>query len=95
MINDIDKFYKMDTIFIEIRTILHEKFSFHYNQIQPETEFELELGTDSREMLELLNEFEQAFEIQISQDDIDKIIKQGKVLTIQDVVDYIKEKKSL
>lgn len=85
----------MNKIFTEIRTILHEKFSFHYNQIQPETEFELELGTDSREMLELLSEFEQAFEIQISQDDIDKIIKEGKVLTIQDVVDYIKEKKSL
>ncbi len=85
----------MNRIFNEIRTILHDKFSFHYDQIQAETEFELELGTDSREMLELLSEFEQAFEIQISQDDIDKIIKEGKILTIQDVVDYIKEKKSL
>jgi acyl carrier protein len=85
----------MNSIFNEIRTILHEKFSFHYDQIKPETEFELELGTDSREMLELLSEFEMAFGIQISQDDIDKIIKEGKVLTIQDVVDYIKEKKSL
>jgi len=45
-------------------------------------------------MLELFSEFERAFEIQISQDDIDKIIKEGKALTIQDVVDYIKEKKS-
>lgn len=85
----------MNKIFNEIRTILHKQFSFHYDQIKPETAFELELGTDSREMLELLSEFEQAFEIQISQDDIDKIIKEGKVLTIQDVVDYIKEKKSL
>ena len=85
----------MNTIFNQIRTILHEKFSFHYDQIEPETGFELELGTDSREMLELLSEFEQAFEIEISQDDIDKIIKEGKILTIQDIVDYIKEKKSL
>jgi acyl carrier protein len=85
----------MNRIFDEIRTILHEKFSFHYDQLKPETEFELELGTDSREMLELLTEFEQAFEIQINQDDIDKMMKEGKVLTIKDVVDYIKEKKSL
>jgi acyl carrier protein len=85
----------MDKIFNEIRTILHEKFSFHYDQIQPETRFELELGSDSREMLELLSEFEEAFGIEISQDDIDKIIKEGKGLTIQDVLDYIKEKKSL
>jgi len=85
----------MNRIFNEIRTILHEKFSFHYDQIKPETRFELELGTDSREMLELLSEFEEAFGIQINQDDIDKIIKNGKVVTIQDVVDYIKEKKSL
>nr|YP_009059248.1 acyl carrier protein [Eunotia naegelii]YP_009059326.1 acyl carrier protein [Eunotia naegelii]AHI51195.1 acyl carrier protein [Eunotia naegelii]AHI51273.1 acyl carrier protein [Eunotia naegelii] len=83
----------MNKIFNEIRTILHEKFSFHYDQIEPETKFELELGTDSLEMLELLTEFEQAFDIEISQDDIDKIIKEGKVLTIQDVIDYIKEKK--
>jgi acyl carrier protein len=40
-----------------------------------------------------LSEFEQTFDIEINQDDIDKIIKEGKVLTIQDVVDYIKEKK--
>jgi acyl carrier protein len=85
----------MNRILNEIRTILHEKFSFHYDQLKPETEFELELGTDSREMLELLIEFEQAFEIQINQDDIDKIMKEGKGLTIQYVVDYIKEKKSL
>jgi acyl carrier protein len=85
----------MNKIFNEIRIILHEKFSFHYDQIEPKTRFELELGTDSLEMLELLSEFEQTFDIEISQDDIDKIIKEGKVLTIQDVVDYIKEKKSL
>jgi acyl carrier protein len=85
----------MDKIFNKIRIILHEKFSFHYDQIQPETRFELELGSDSREMFELLSEFEEGFGIQINQDDIDKIIKEGKVLTIQDVLDYIKEKKSL
>ena len=41
----------MEITFVEVRKILHEQFSFHYDQIQPETKFELELGTDSREML--------------------------------------------
>ena len=85
----------MNNIFYEIQTILHEKFSFHNYQIQPETEFALELGTDSREMLELLSEFEIAFDIQISKDDIDKIINEGKVLTIQHIIDYVKEKRSV
>ena len=85
----------MNSIFYQIQTILHEKFSFHHDQIKPETEFALELGTDSREMLELLREFEIAFDIRISQDDIDKIINEGKVLTIQHLIDYIKEKRSV
>jgi hypothetical protein len=37
----------MTAVFNTIRLILYEKFSFQYNQIQPETEFELELGMDS------------------------------------------------
>jgi acyl carrier protein len=48
----------MDFIFRKLRTILYEKFSFHYDQIQPETHLELELGMDSREMFELLEELE-------------------------------------
>ena len=77
----------MEITFVEVRKILHEQFSFHYDQIQPETKFELELGTDSREMLELINVFESQFEIEIDFDDIIDIV------TVQDVVNYIKNKK--
>lgn len=44
----------MDFIFRNLRTILYEKSSFHYNQIQPETHFELELAMDSQEIFEFL-----------------------------------------
>ena len=77
----------MEITFVEVRKILHEQFSFHYDQIQPETKYELELGTDSREMLELINVFESQFEIEIDFDDIIDIV------TVQDVVNYIKNKK--
>jgi len=61
----------MSITFNRLRTILHEKFSFHYDQIQLETKLELELGIDSREMLELVTELEITFNIKINLDDID------------------------
>ena len=82
----------MNIIFERIRTLLHEKYSFHYDQIQLETDFEKELGTDSREMLELINDFERLFDIEISFDDIDDFIYSGKTIKIQDAVNYIEKK---
>ena len=82
----------MALIFNKIRTILSDKFCFHYDQIQLETKLELELGMDSREMLELLNEVEITFKIKINLDNIDQLIQEGKISTIQDIVNYIKEK---
>ena len=85
----------MDFTFNKLRTILYEKFSFHYDQIQLKTQLELELGMDSREMFELLYELEKTFEITIDFDEIDSILSNRKVLTINDLVDYIKEKQFL
>jgi len=39
----------MNLIFEKIREILHNSYSIHYDQIELETNFELELGMDSRE----------------------------------------------
>jgi|APDOM4702015118_1054815.scaffolds.fasta_scaffold866811_1 acyl carrier protein len=82
----------MSLIFEKIRKLLHEEYNFHYDQIQLETDFEKELGTDSREMLELINDFETIFNIEISFDDIDNFLFSGKTIKVQDVVDYIGEK---
>ena len=49
---------KMIPVFEQIRLILNKQFRFSLDQIQPETEFERELGTDSREFFELIDEFE-------------------------------------
>lgn len=82
----------MTLIFNRIRKLLHEEYSFQYDQIQLDTDFEKELGTDSREMLELINDFETIFDIEISLDDIDDFIFSGKTIKIQDVIDYIEKK---
>lgn len=82
----------MTFIFERIRKLLHEEYSFQYDQIQLDTDFEKELGTDSREMIELINDFEKIFNIEISFDDIDDFIYSGKTIQIQDVVDYIEKK---
>ena len=82
----------MSLIFERIRTLLHEEYSFHYDQIQLETDFEKELGTDSREMLELISDFERIFEIEISFDDIDDFLYSGQTIKIQDAVNYIEKK---
>ena len=83
----------MTLIFKKIRKLLHEKYSFQYDQIQLDTDFEKELGTDSREMMELINDFETLFNIEISLDEIDNFIFSGKTIKVQDVVDYIGKKK--
>jgi acyl carrier protein len=78
--------------FEKIRKILYDKFSFHYDQIQLKTELELELGMDSREMFEFLSELEKTFNINISFDEVDRLIEENEVLTIRDIVDYIEER---
>jgi len=82
----------MNLIFEKIRKLLHKEYSFQYDLIQLDTDFEKELGTDSREMLELLNDLETLFDIEISLDDIDDFIFSGKTIKVQDVVDYIGKK---
>lgn len=82
----------MTLVFEKIRKLLHEEYSFQYDQIQLATDFEKELGTDSREMLELINDFETIFDIEISFDDIDDFIYSGRTIKIQDVVSYIEKK---
>ena len=82
----------MFSTFSKIRTILYKKFSFHYNQIQPETQLELELGMDSREMFDFLSELEKTFIIVINRDEVDYLVRENKVLRIQDIINYVEEK---
>ena len=76
----------MSIVFSKIKQILHESYSIQLDQIELETKFELELGTDSREFFELLSDFENSFGIDINFDHV------GKIVTIQDAVTYIEKR---
>ena len=82
----------MSNTFHQVRKLLNEEFSFHYDQIQLETKLELELGMDSRELFELIENLELLFQIIIDLDDIDQMMEDHIVLTIQDLVNYINQK---
>jgi acyl carrier protein len=85
----------MNVLFTKLKLVLYKKFCFHLDQIQLETNLELELGMDSREFFEFLDEIEKIFEISVDFDEIDDLIKNGKILTINDIVQYIQEKQFL
>lgn len=76
----------MFLIFSKIRIILDEQFSFQHDQIQFKTNFELELGMDSREMLELLNKCELAFNVTIILNNLDKLVSEGNSIRVQTVI---------
>lgn len=84
----------MIKVFSVIRDILHNKCNLQLDHIQPEARFEVELAIDSSEMLELIVELEQIFEIEISYDDIDSFIfnPNNTKMTVQNAIDYIENR---
>ena len=82
----------MSSTFEKIQKILSEKFSFHFDQIELQTELEVQLGMDSRELLEFLIELEKVFKIEINFDDVDYLIQENNILTIRNIVDYLDKK---
>lgn len=70
----------------KVQKILSYQFSLNETEIQPETKLELELGADSRDLLELMATFEITFDIEINYEDVTEIV------TVQDIIDYIDNK---
>lgn len=76
----------MNSVFNQIREILYKNYCINFEEIELEAEFELELGMDSRDFFELIEDFETIFKIDIFLDDLSGII------TIEDAVLYIEKK---
>ena len=73
----------------KVQEILSYQFSLNETSILPETKLGLELGADSRDLLELMANFEVIFDIEIAYEDVTEIV------TVKDVVNYIENKKKL
>lgn len=69
----------------EVRSIIKDQLDVDESDIKPESTFIDDLGADSLGLVELVLAFEEAFEIDIPDEDTEKI------RSVQDAVDYIEQ----
>ena len=67
----------------EVKRIIKEQLDVEEKDIKPESTFIEDLGADSLGLVELVLAFEEAFEIDIPDEDTEKI------KTVQDAIDYV------
>ncbi len=70
----------------QIKKILAEQFSMNEDDITVDTSFTEDIGADSLDLVELVMALEQEFDIEIDDDEVEKI------KTVGDAVRYIKDK---
>jgi acyl carrier protein len=71
------------TVEDKVKKIIAEKLSVDEVEIVPEASFVDDLGADSLDLVELIMSMEEEFDIDISDEDAEKMV------CYQDVIDYI------
>ena len=74
-----------DEIFEKVKDIIVEQLGVAENTVTLEASFIDDLGADSLDIVELVMAIEEEFDIEIPDADAEKVV------TVGDVVDYIKE----
>tara|TARA_Y100001968_G_scaffold168478_1_gene154288 strand:- start:58 stop:291 length:234 start_codon:yes stop_codon:yes gene_type:complete len=77
----------MDNIFEQVREIVIDKLGVQSDKVTLEAKFIDDLGADSLDTVELIMQFEEEFEIEIPDEDAEKIMSVGQA------VDYINNSK--
>jgi acyl carrier protein len=67
-----------------VKEIIVEQLGVNENEVTPEAKFVDDLGADSLDLVELVMALEEEYNIEISDEDAEKI------LTVGDAIDYIK-----
>ena len=75
----------MSDIASRVKAIIVEKLGVDESEVTPEASFTNDLGADSLDTVELIMEFEKEFNIQIPDEDTQKIN------CVKDVIDYIEK----
>jgi len=70
----------------KLKKIVAENLGVEEDEVVPDAKFVDDLGADSLDTVELVMAFEEAFDIEIPDEDAEKILTVGKA------IDYIKEK---
>jgi len=76
----------MADIEAKVKEIIMNKLGVEDGQVTPQASFTNDLGADSLDTVELVMEFEKAFNMQIPDEDAEKIS------TVGDAINYIKQK---
>jgi acyl carrier protein len=71
---------------LKVKDIIAKQLGVDGEKVTPEASFIDDLGADSLDTVELVMAFEEAFNIEIPDDDAEKILK------VQDAIKYIEEK---
>ena len=78
--------YNPENVFKKVTEIITEKLGIPESEVTPDASFVRDLGIDSLDYAELVMEFEQTFDIKISDDDAERMN------TIGSAVEYIQSK---
>jgi len=70
----------------KIKEIIAKQLGVDISEVKPDASFVDDLGADSLDTVELVMAFEENFNVQIPDEDAEKILK------VQDALDYIKTK---
>ena len=74
----------MSDVFDRVKRIIIDRLGVDESEVTPEASFKDDLGADSLDVVELVMELEDEFNLEISDEDAEKIT------TVGEVVDYIK-----
>ncbi len=74
------------TTFERVKKVIVEQLDVSEDEVQPQASFVDDLGADSLDVVELVMGLEEEFEIEIPDEDAEKI------QTVQDAVNYIEQK---
>jgi acyl carrier protein len=77
---------EVDCMLDKIKTIVAEQLGVDESQVTEDASFIDDLGADSLDTVELIMAFEEAFDVEIPDEDAQKI------KTVKDVIDYIEAK---
>jgi len=67
----------------KVKKIIAEKLSVEMEEVVPEASFVDDLGADSLDLVELIMSMEEEFDVEISDEDAEKIT------TVKDAFDYV------
>lgn len=71
-----------------VKQIIIDNLSVNAEQVTPEAKFIEDLGADSLDVVELVMAFEEQFDVEVPDEDAEKL------LTVGDVIKYIEDKEN-